>query len=610
MTSSIRTHRPTPLPSLKNPARGWLTTACILVLCLGMWLGIPLACTDARLQPLNDPVTYVDDALAISGQFCTSPPEEVAFPVKILIMIDQSASLQCTDPGNNRLTALSQLGAELDPNPNVEFGVIGFASWSRIVEFTPDWATAAAALAPENGSGGPATDYQGALATALSLIETDILASGESETARSKYVILFMSDGVPEPRCNAGCDDGDIPPDSLYGVCNTTEERPEDEYVDMGGICPDYNQEEQILKRVRDVMSLRDFYGVGELSLSTLLLFAPEEEIEEVCGDVSEFGYLKEEAEPLMQAMAEAGEGTYRDVNISDDLDFLDYDYESLQAPYQVTSFFALNAMAMPLEGTIATDSDGDGLDDATEFDLGLERLSADSDQDGFSDLFEHTFRLHGFDPLDGTIPAAGCSLATDRDGDGLLECEEDFLGSDPVLPDSDGDRIPDGLELRFGLDPTLSDADLDHDFDGRVSGQEIRTGTHPQYFDTEDALLDVITYNIDALEPNDDDTRCYDFLFQNVTLVPALSDTGEKGVNRVLIVVEEEPEGLASGYGRFQLACVEARYLGDTFKDPPSGEITGISPERFVELYAFDPETDCLELGADPRTPLTRRVP
>ena len=164
--------------------------------------GITPSCTDAGLQPLPEPITYVDDKLSISGQFCTSPADEVAFPVKLLIVIDQSASLQCTDAGNNRLTALNQAGSGLDRLPNVEFGVIGFASWSRVVDFTPNWSDVSDALSPANAGGGPATDYQGALSTVLRVLEQDMVDSGPALRARTKYLVLFMSDGVPEPPCS------------------------------------------------------------------------------------------------------------------------------------------------------------------------------------------------------------------------------------------------------------------------------------------------------------------------------------------------------------------------------------------------------------------------
>ena len=56
-----------------------------------------------------------------------------------------------------------------------------------------------AAVDPAGGLG-PATDYQGSLASALRIIEQDIVATDPVVRPRSRYVLVFVSDGVAEPR--------------------------------------------------------------------------------------------------------------------------------------------------------------------------------------------------------------------------------------------------------------------------------------------------------------------------------------------------------------------------------------------------------------------------
>jgi hypothetical protein len=65
-------------------------------------------------------------------------------------------------------------------------------------------------------------------------------------------------------------------------------------------------------------------------------------------------------------------------------------------------------------------------------------------------------------DNCDGTIDEIGaCSI--DSDGDGLHNWEEAELGSDPNDPDTDDDGLGDYDEVRdFGTDPTLADTDGD----------------------------------------------------------------------------------------------------------------------------------------------------
>ncbi len=584
---------------IKNKKR-YTFYSLVLLFCIA---SVAVRCSDAGLQLIvNDEFEYIDNKLEVSGRFCSSPADNVSFPVKLLIVIDQSASLQCTDPGNNRLTALNAVGRKLDSMPNVEFGVVGFASWSRITKFSTNWADASKVLAPQSGQGGPATDYQGSLSVALRVLEQDMIDSGPSKRARTKYVVLFLSDGIAEPRCNAGCKDGDSMPDSLYGVCNTTKEIPDDVYVDLQGLCPAYNQPRQIEEKVKDIMSLGDFYGVGSLSLSTILLFAPDSEIAKVCGDVSVFGYDKKEAKKVLMSMSQAGRGTFRDVNISTELNFLDFNFESLKAPYKMVDFYAYNENLMPSKDGDKIDSDGDGLYDELEFAIGTNRTKKDSDGDHYSDLFEYRFAKQGYDPNDPKFPVLKCNDPSDRDGDGLTACEEAVLNTDPLSPDSDDDGIIDGLEFRFGLDPAKYDTDIDHDFDGVVSGEEIKRGTHPNIFNDDTYNSGQISYGVKQVsQVSSDEISCYTFKMKQLSLtIPMARPRNDllKGINRIKIIAKEEPAGMSGSRGQVWEACVEARYLGETFKEPPSGQISDLSKLAFVKIQEFNSKNNCLKPG------------
>jgi YD repeat-containing protein len=48
----------------------------------------------------------------------------------------------------------------------------------------------------------------------------------------------------------------------------------------------------------------------------------------------------------------------------------------------------------------------------------------------------------------------ASLASEVDTDGDGLSDAEEQQIGSDPLNPDTDGDGYPDGLEVLLGSDP------------------------------------------------------------------------------------------------------------------------------------------------------------
>jgi len=91
-----------------------------------------------------------------------------------------------------------------------------------------------------------------------------------------------------------------------------------------------------------------------------------------------------------------------------------------------------------------AKDSDGDGLTDKEEEELGLDPENADSDGDGLNDADEIA---NGADPLN-----------PDSDGDGLNDGDEIGYGTDPNVVDSDGDTYGDGDEIAEETNPADPD--------------------------------------------------------------------------------------------------------------------------------------------------------
>lgn len=112
-------------------------------------------------------------------------------------------------------------------------------------------------------------------------------------------------------------------------------------------------------------------------------------------------------------------------------------------------------------------DTDGDGLSDARERELGTDPRNPDTDGDGLTDAEELVL---GTDPLDA-----------DTDDDGRRDGDEVNVGivvrvagqaprtvfSDPLVADADLDGLVDSLEALLGTDPTLFDTDDDGSSDG-----------------------------------------------------------------------------------------------------------------------------------------------
>ncbi|MFT5457554.1 MAG: hypothetical protein ACI9K2_004051 [Myxococcota bacterium] len=96
------------------------------------------------------------------------------------------------------------------------------------------------------------------------------------------------------------------------------------------------------------------------------------------------------------------------------------------------------------------------------------------------------------------------CDNAMDSDGDGLMDCDEQTLGTDPLLADSDGDTLSDGDEVNlYPTDPKNTDTDND----GLDDGYEVYTAyTDPVVADSDnDGLLDGAELSTDSMNPDTD---------------------------------------------------------------------------------------------------------
>jgi hypothetical protein len=162
-------------------------------------------------------------------------------------------------------------------------------------------------------------------------------------------------------------------------------------------------------------------------------------------------------------------------------------------------------------------DPDADGLGDCAEAGLGTDPALADSDGDGLSDGAE--IALHGTDPLD-----------PDSDDDGLSDGDEIAAGTDPGNPDSDGDGLADGPEVdAHGTDPLVGDSDGD----GLSDGLEVMVHrTDPLLLDTDgDGFSDgdEIAAGTDPLDSNS---------FPIPAAVPAIGAFGRVFVAALMLLV------------------------------------------------------------------------
>jgi len=180
--------------------------------------------------------------------------------------------------------------------------------------------------------------------------------------------------------------------------------------------------------------------------------------------------------------------------------EFVDTDWDNLPDYWERGYFGDLTH-----DGT--SDTNGDGEDDLTEYQLNDDPtapLAPDDDKDGMLDNWETN---NGLDPTvdDSSGDADGDGLTNvqeflnhtdpnnpDTDGDGLSDGDElTWAWTNPLNPDSDGDRLNDWEELwTYNTDPN----NPDFDGDGLLDGWEIETFGNFDKDGTEDEDGDGLT--------------------------------------------------------------------------------------------------------------------
>jgi len=559
------------------------------------------SCTDSGLEPARgDAGTIYDNELHLTGDVCLSPDTDAVFPVKVLFVVDTSDSMSVTDRSGNRAKAVRTVLTRYQNNPAVTFGVIAFDS--RVDRLTQGFTNAPdlAAIDTRISQADRLTDYQGALGGVYQMISEDIVASSPAEIARSKYIIIFFSDGTPDPQCSASsttCGAGQCPAHQHcratvckddYLVCTVPRKDwstafsppiPAEMYPALGEGA-DYNLTPQILSAVGDIMGLQDFYHVGEIRLHTAFLYDPEAASDPLAVP---FGLDREGGVALMTAMAESGLGTFTEFDSASKIDFLSINYTPYIEENGLAGVLATNLSVIDTGDGLEPDSDGDGLTDAQERVLHTCVAAgpgcsdpADSDGDGYTDLFEERNRASGFDPLDPNKPLTPCAPSDrgDLDGDLLRDCEEAFLKTDPRLPDSDGDRIPDGVEFRAGMNPLdRTDAFGDLDNDKVRNLDEVTAHTNPNVAPLPSYQPVRYLYDVAPFTKNTGE-RCYHLDVRHIKLLTTGKGTATLGVNRVLLYFDEAPVGRVLDYGNIRVACADVRFVDGAVKSPSDGVV------------------------------------
>ncbi len=523
------------------------------------------ACTDAHLYgekyAPNQP-----DRISFEGDLCTDDPAAIAFPQKTLIVMDGSGGMFEGDPAGRRINTLRAfIGRHRGPGQAVSLLLMGATARPMFPGFSSDPMVVDAALEALAASVGQAQrNYLDTLRVASTIIEDDLLAANPGARSRTRYMVLFVAAGPPDPAFSVPwCIAQELTPGSAE--CRTELAK-----TFCASVVPAPNEADCELWLYADIVSqLREYVrqnGAQDLVFDTFKL-GQDARAEKVLGD-----------------MARAGQGQMV-VQAPGALDFLAVDVAGTGSRLVLRQITVMNTNSLLRGKAPVADSDGDGLSDDEEAKLGTDALNPDTDGDGVGDGIEKRLATPdgAFDPLSPATFKECLILAdvtADHDIDGLNDCEEAVLRTDPYLVDSDRDGVPDLVEVRLGGNPLSDDRLVDSDMDGIANGDEAIRGLDPWTNDSNRDLAYAYQYRTsDQLETHRMEATPTE-PFPGVRIIDAkpgtstvwaLRLTGDRrlvfaeGANQLLEGAEDDPFlplVVLSGLGDYVLASPEGGIL------------------------------------------------
>ncbi|NLD37277.1 MAG: hypothetical protein GX654_10455 [Desulfatiglans sp.] len=530
----------------------------ISILSLSMLL-IIAACDAPPLERF-----MVRDEVTINATFLTEDPENIIFPVKVLFAIDCSGSMGGTvpgleggsDPEGLRLDAVREFvnAYNTAEYPNVSFEVmlwnLSIMDTTRNDNNQPGFTRSVTEINRVlNGANNQSmTDYLGTIDAIRVDIENDIRRTaqqtgGADTLVRTKYIVLFFSDGLPNV------------PDGTGGSMTQSDA--------------------DIFERVEELNDMVNENGVGGFNFHTFLLSA-------LFGTGDEAD--RQRAVNTLQQMSHRAGGVFTEFQNAEAIDFVNVTDLRLTAEYTIEFVLAFNHNVKPGTELVHVDSDDDWLTDIEELQYGTDPQNPDSDYDGMGDYFEIKMSSpqQELNPLvfDSPSQASADGFWPDTDFDGLTDCEEYLKGTNRYMVDTDQDGIPDGIEFFMGTNALLNNLVKDSDFDGSPDWLEVRSHTNVNANDPQIRRDNSYQYNlIDQGYPRDAETgsllsmRQYNLTVSNIDIMNTLGYAVDgitylnPGDNIIRLYIAQRPADLPNSSLIYRMAEIQINY-NETLRD------------------------------------------
>ncbi len=481
-----------------------------------MALFVLLSLNACKESPKLEKIVYTTFT-TITGDYKTNSPFDTKNPVKVLFAIDTSGSMNSADPGNLRVDAVEEFVNTYKDDENLQFEV---QLWSGEIDntttnedgqpgFTQDTDNIDAVLGSVQNESG--TNYS----LSISEIQKDIL-NDINQYGPANYIVVFLSDGEPSV--------GDTDPVNIVASVGRLKET---------------------------VLAA----GAAGFQMNTFIL-----------GENPKTEYTQ-----IMNDMAVIGDGAFSVFTSAVDIDFVESIGIHVPVNHIIKSFNVYNYNVKQINDLLMVDTDGDGLVDEIELEIGSDPYIKDSDFDGLSDFIEYSASAIAgqFDPL---VDEGYCTSADklDTDGDNLSNCEEKIKGTNPLLVDSDSDGIPDHLEVLAGTNPNHAEGVWDSDSDGRSDLSEVKLHTNVQSSDDKSTRRYEYSYWTEYAGyvelkngPSSDDSQArvkqYNYEVGNIRIMHTLDING---TNTIGIWLGQVPEDSPEDSPTFHVIYVEENSL------------------------------------------------